>query len=146
MITIFAFIIVVFGSLNWLSIGMFQYDLVAGLFGYQGSIFSRMIYIIIGISCCWLTYSVIKNKGHLNPKKLKHDERVLYNKQAKQEQVLREINNQENSYETLNEQNNTAQNNQNYNNQSNENQNDLSKSFNNNTQNRNHDNIKNDAF
>lgn len=69
MITIFAFIIVLFGSLNWLSIGMFQYDIVAGLFGFQGNIFSRIIYIIIGVSALWLTYAVIRYKGKLTIKK-----------------------------------------------------------------------------
>lgn len=97
MISIIAFIIAIFGCLNWLSIGMFQYDIVAGFFGYQGSIFSRLIYIIIGVSACWLIFSVIKNKGRLNPEKLKHDERPIYNKAAKQEQVLRDINENENS-------------------------------------------------
>ena len=91
MISIIAFIVVIFGAMNWLSIGMFQYDLVAGLFGYQGSIFSRMVYIFVGICACWLVYSVIKNKGSLNAKKLKHDEKVFYDKHAKQEQVLREV-------------------------------------------------------
>lgn len=75
-----------------MSIGMFQYDIVAGFFGYQGSIFSRLVYIIIGVSACWLIFSVIKNKGRLNAEKLKHDERPLYDKKAKQEQVLRELN------------------------------------------------------
>lgn len=96
MISIIAFIIVIFGSMNWLSIGLFQYDIVAGLFGYQGSIFSRMVYIVVGICACWLIYSVIKNKGSLNAKKLKHEERVMYDKHAQQEQVLREVN-QENT-------------------------------------------------
>lgn len=94
MISIIAFIIVIFGSMNWLSIGLFQYDIVAGLFGYQGSIFSRIVYIVVGICACWLIYSVIKNKGSLNAKKLKHDERVMYDKHAQQEQVLREVNQQ----------------------------------------------------
>lgn len=90
MISILSFIIVIFGCLNWLSIGLFQYDIVAGLFGYQGSIFSRMVYIIVGVAACWLLFSVIKNKGSLNAKKLKHDERPIYNEEAKQEQVLRQ--------------------------------------------------------
>lgn len=89
MISILSFIIVILGSMNWLSIGLFQYDIVAGLFGYQGSIFSRMVYIIVGVSACWLLFSVIKNKGSLNAKKLKHDERPIYNEDAKQEQALR---------------------------------------------------------
>ncbi len=85
-----------FGCLNWLCIGFFQYDIVAGLFGYQGSIFSRLVYILVGISALWLIFAIIKNKGSLNAKKLVHDERPLYNKDAKQEQILRDVQ-QENS-------------------------------------------------
>lgn len=96
MISIISFIVVILGCMNWLCIGLFQYDFVAGLFGYQGSIFSRMVYIIVGICACWLVFSVIKNKGRLNAEKLKHDERVMYDKHAKQEQVLREVNEQNN--------------------------------------------------
>lgn len=107
MISIIAFIVVIFGAMNWLSIGMFQYDLVAGLFGYQGSIFSRMVYIFVGVCACWLVYSVIKNKGRLNAKKLKHDERVMYDKHAKQEQVLREV---EQENEKNNDENSTKEN------------------------------------
>ena len=74
MISIFAFIIVIFGSMNWLSIGFFQYDIVAGLFGFQGSIFSRLVYIVVGISAIYLIYVVIKNKGKITAKKLKAQE------------------------------------------------------------------------
>ena len=95
MISILSFIIVIFGSMNWLSIGLFQYDIVAGLFGYQGSIFSRMVYILVGVSACWLLFSVIKNKGSLNAKKLKHDERPMYSEEAKQEQALRHASQEE---------------------------------------------------
>lgn len=90
MVSIIAFIIVMFGSLNWLSIGFFQYDIVAGFFGYQGSLFSRIVYIIVGISACWLLFSVIKNKGRLNPQKLKHDEMPMYDKHAKMEKAVRD--------------------------------------------------------
>ena len=77
MISIFAFIIVIFGSMNWLSIGFFQYDIVAGLFGFQGSIFSRLVYIIIGISAIYIIYVVIKNKGKITAKKIKKEEQPM---------------------------------------------------------------------
>ena len=77
MISIIAFIIVIFGSMNWFSIGFFQYDMVAGLFGFQGSIFSRMVYIIIGISAIYLIFVIIKNKGRLTVKKLKKEEQPM---------------------------------------------------------------------
>ena len=35
MITFVSFIIVLFGSVNWLSIGMLQYDIIAGFFGLR---------------------------------------------------------------------------------------------------------------
>lgn len=89
MISIIAFIVVILGCMNWLSIGLFQYDIVAGLFGYQGSIFSRMVYIVVGVCACWLLFSVIKNKGQINARKLKHEERQIYSQEVKQEQALR---------------------------------------------------------
>ena len=51
------------GSINWLLIGLLQYDFIAGIFGYQASIFSRIIYIIIGASSVFLVYKLIKGKG-----------------------------------------------------------------------------------
>ena len=83
MISIFAFIIVMFGSLNWLCIGFFQYDLVAGLFGYQGSIFSRIVYIVVGICAIYLIFVIIKNKGRLTVKKLKKEEQPMVDKITK---------------------------------------------------------------
>lgn len=109
MISIISFIVVIFGAMNWLCIGLFQYDIVAGFFGYQGSIFSRLVYIIVGVSACWLVFSVIKNKGRLNAEKLKHKERVLYDKHAKQEQVLRETLQNNNQKNQTNEQNTVVQ-------------------------------------
>lgn len=66
MITLLAFLIVLIGSINWLSIGMLQYDFIAGLFGYQASIFSRIIYILVGISSLILIFKAFKDKGKIN--------------------------------------------------------------------------------
>lgn len=85
MISIIAFILVTFGCLNWLSIGFFQYDIVAGLFGYQGSIFSRIVYIIVGIASIYLVFVIIKNKGRLTVKKLKKEEQPMVDKITKKD-------------------------------------------------------------
>lgn len=79
MLALFAFIITIIGSLNWLCIGFFQFDFVAGLFGTQSSIFSRLIYIIIGIASVFLTYAVIRYKGRLTIKKNRNQDKVLIN-------------------------------------------------------------------
>ena len=66
MLTIFSFILTILGSINWLLIGLLQYDFVAGIFGYQASIFSRLIYIIVGASSVVLVYKLFKGKGSIN--------------------------------------------------------------------------------
>lgn len=63
MFTIISFILTLLGCINWLSIGLLQYDFVAGIFGYQASVFSRIIYIIIGAGALFLTFKLIKGKG-----------------------------------------------------------------------------------
>ena len=49
-----ALILSIIGSLNWGLVGIFQFDLVAWLFGGQDSLFSRIIYTVIGLAGLWL--------------------------------------------------------------------------------------------
>ena len=65
MLTIISFILTILGSINWLLIGLLQYDFVAGIFGFQASVFSRLIYIIIGASAGIIIFKLIKGKGTL---------------------------------------------------------------------------------
>lgn len=65
MLTIIAFIITLVGATNWLTIGLLQYDFIAGVFGYQASVFSRIIYIIFGLACAFLVFKLFKGKGTL---------------------------------------------------------------------------------
>lgn len=44
-----ALVLVIIGALNWLSIGLFRYDLVGMIFGAT-SIISRTIFVIVGIA------------------------------------------------------------------------------------------------
>lgn len=48
-----ALILSIVGSLNWGLVGIFQFDLVAWLFGGAGSIVSRIIYTVIGLAGLW---------------------------------------------------------------------------------------------
>ena len=63
MITFIAFLLTMAGCVNWLMIGLLQYDFVAGMFGYQASIFSRLCYILVGIGAGYLLIRIIVNKG-----------------------------------------------------------------------------------
>ena len=78
MLRIGAFIITILGGINWLAIGMLQYDFVAGIFGTQANLFSRIIYTLVGFSAIYLTCVIIANKGKLTASNKK-------NSKAKQE-------------------------------------------------------------
>ena len=45
--------LVIIGAINWGLIGIFQFDLVAWLFGGQGAVLSRIIYTLVGIAAVW---------------------------------------------------------------------------------------------
>ena len=46
-------ILVVIGAINWGAIGLFQFDLVAWLFGSQSAIISRIIYTLVALAGIW---------------------------------------------------------------------------------------------
>ncbi|HZJ78671.1 MAG TPA: DUF378 domain-containing protein [Clostridia bacterium] len=46
-------ILVIIGALNWGSIGLFQFDIVAWIFGGQGAIVSRIIYTVVALAGVW---------------------------------------------------------------------------------------------
>ena len=48
-----ALILTVLGALNWGSIGLFQFDLVAWICGGQSSLLSRVIYTVVGLAGIW---------------------------------------------------------------------------------------------
>ena len=48
-----ALLLVIAGALNWLLVGLFHFDLVAGLFGGQTSVLSRIVYTLVGIAGIW---------------------------------------------------------------------------------------------
>ncbi|RLL48506.1 DUF378 domain-containing protein [Oceanobacillus piezotolerans] len=45
-----ALTLIIIGALNWGLIALFQFDLVAAIFGGQDSFFSRIIYGLVGLS------------------------------------------------------------------------------------------------
>ena len=48
-----ALILTIVGALNWGSIGLFQFDIVAWICGGQGSVVARIIYTLVGIAGVW---------------------------------------------------------------------------------------------
>ena len=49
-----SFILLVIGGLNWLLVGLFQYDIVAALLGGMSSLLARIVYTLVGVSAVYL--------------------------------------------------------------------------------------------
>ena len=45
-----ALFLVIVGAVNWGLVGLFQFDLVAALFGGQAAPLSRVVYALVGLS------------------------------------------------------------------------------------------------
>lgn len=50
---VIALILVVLGGLNWLSVGLFEYDVVSEIFGGSTEVGSKIVYIVVGIASIW---------------------------------------------------------------------------------------------
>ena len=48
-----ALILVIIGGINWGSIGIFRFDIVAFIFGGQTASVSRVIYTLVGLAALW---------------------------------------------------------------------------------------------
>ena len=46
-------ILVIIGALNWLLVGLFQFDLVAWICGGQAAVFARILYSLVGVAGLW---------------------------------------------------------------------------------------------
>lgn len=58
----FSLILVIVGALNWLLIGLFGYDLVGAIFGGQMALFSRIIFVIVGLAGLWCINLLFKDR------------------------------------------------------------------------------------
>lgn len=57
-----ALIITIIGALNWLLIGLFGFDLVGSIFGGQLALFSRIVFVIVGLAGLWCINLLFKEK------------------------------------------------------------------------------------
>lgn len=60
--------LVIIGALNWLLVGLLQFDLVAWAFGGQDAIISRIIYVLVGVGglVCIGLYKMLLNRPARN--------------------------------------------------------------------------------
>ena len=63
-----ALALAIIGGLNWGSIGLFRFDLVAYLFGGQTATVSRVVYTLVGLSAVWCISLLFRERDELDEK------------------------------------------------------------------------------
>ena len=59
---VIALILIIIGAINWGSIGIFGFDIVAALFGGQLAVLSRIIFTVVGLAGLWAISFFFKEK------------------------------------------------------------------------------------
>ncbi len=54
-----AVVLLIIGGLNWGLVGLFDFDLIATVFGKMSAI-SRIVYTVVGITALWMIYASTK--------------------------------------------------------------------------------------
>jgi uncharacterized membrane protein YuzA (DUF378 family) len=69
LINVLTLLLVIVGALNWGLVGLFQFDLVAALFGGEQAALSRIVYTLVGLSGLYQIVPLLKAMGseHDNP-------------------------------------------------------------------------------
>ena len=65
MLDTISLLLTIIGGVNWLLVGVFQFDLVAWIFGGQAALISRIIYTVIGAAALWCITLLFKNMEHV---------------------------------------------------------------------------------
>ncbi len=55
-------ILVILGAVNWLLMGLFQFDAIGWLFGGQTAVLSRIVYSIIGVAGLWCVTLLFRDR------------------------------------------------------------------------------------
>jgi len=57
-------VLTIIGAINWLLVGLFQFDLVAYICGGQDAVISRIIYTIVGVAGLWCISLLFRERGN----------------------------------------------------------------------------------
>lgn len=69
------FILLVIGGLNWLLVGLFNWD-ISVLFGGMGSVAAKVIYILVGLSALYELFAHKKNCKCCSAKGVSQDQQA----------------------------------------------------------------------
>ena len=59
-------LLAIIGGINWGSVGLFRFDLVAWLFGGQTATVSRVIYTLVGLASLWCISLLFRGRDEID--------------------------------------------------------------------------------
>lgn len=64
----------IIGGLNWGLVGLFQFDLVAWIFGGSDQLISRIIYVVIALASIWCISLLFReNENEVAPRRVERE-------------------------------------------------------------------------
>ncbi len=60
-----ALVLLIIGGINWGSIGLFRFDIVAWICGGQTAVLSRIIYTIVGLCALWCVSLLFRSRENI---------------------------------------------------------------------------------
>ena len=60
-VNVITLVLLIVGGLNWGLIGLFDFDLVAALFGEMSAL-SRIVYTLVGVSALWQIVPLLRGE------------------------------------------------------------------------------------
>ena len=58
-----ALFLIIVGGINWGSLGLFRFDIVAWIFGGQAALVSRIIYALVGLAALWCISLLFRDRN-----------------------------------------------------------------------------------
>lgn len=61
----FSLVLTIIGALNWGSVGIFNFDFIAWMFGGSTATISRVIYAVIALAGIWCVSLLFRERGRV---------------------------------------------------------------------------------
>ena len=67
-----ALFLLIVGGINWGSIGLFQFDIVAWIFGGQDAIGARIVYVLVALCALWCISLLFRERDKASDTESRH--------------------------------------------------------------------------
>ena len=70
-VDLISLILLIVGGLNWGLVGLFNFDLVATIFGARSTL-ARIVYIVVGLASLYMIYFAVKDTTKMSTQTATH--------------------------------------------------------------------------